>query len=467
MAKFNMQKEKTPMPELPPFERAKCFAEVAIGYSEEEAINEAQRCLDCKDPSCVKGCPVGVRIPDFIREIVKGDFYSAYAIIKETNALCAICGRVCPQENQCEGNCVRGIKSEPVSIGRLERFCADFAAKNGVVEDKNPERITDETPRVAVVGSGPAGLTAAGELAKRGYAVTVYEALHKAGGVLVYGIPEFRLPNSIVERELEALERLGVKIECDTVIGRTLMVDELLERYKAVFIATGAGLPKFMGIKGESAVGVYSANEFLTRVNLMGAGRSVYATPIRKSRSVAVIGAGNVAMDSARVAKRLGAEKVYVVYRRSEAEMPARKEEVHHAMEEGIEFLFLSNPTEVLTDEKGEARGLKCIRMALGEPGVDGRRSVKPIEGSEFEVEAETVIVALGTSPNPLIKMTTEGLDFNRHGCIVTLEDTVTTTKDGVFAGGDAVTGAATVILAMGAGKKAAEKIDEYIRLKG
>ena len=435
MAKFNMQKEKTPMPELPPFERAKCFAEVAIGYSEEEAINEAQRCLDCKDPSGVKGCPVGVRIPDFIREIVKGDFYSAYAIIKETNALCAICGRVCPQENQCEGNCVRGIKSEPVSIGRLERFCADFAAKNGVVEDKNPERITDETPRVAVVGSGPAGLTAAGELAKRGYAVTVYEALHKAGGVLVYGIPEFRLPNSIVERELEALERLGVKIECDTVIGRTLMVDELLERYKAVFIATGAGLPKFMGIKGESAVGVYSANEFLTRVNLMGAGRSVYATPIRKSRSVAV--------------------------------MPARKEEVHHAMEEGIEFLFLSNPTEVLTDEKGEARGLKCIRMALGEPGVDGRRSVKPIEESEFEVEAETVIVALGTSPNPLIKMTTEGLDFNRHGCIVTLEDTVTTTKDGVFAGGDAVTGAATVILAMGAGKKAAEKIDEYIRLKG
>ena len=457
-----MQKEKTPMPEQAADVRNKNFTEVALGYTESDALNEAARCLDCKNPACVSGCPVSVDIPAFIREMKNGDFFSAYNVIKNTSSLPAVCGRVCPQESQCEGKCVRCIKGESVSIGRLERFCADYAMKNGVKEEKIT--LSEDAPKVAIIGSGPAGLTCAGDLAKRGYKVTVFEALHKAGGVLIYGIPEFRLPKDIVAKEIENLKEMGVEIVCDMVIGRVLSIDELLEDgYKAVFVATGAGLPRFMGIPGENSNGVYSANEFLTRINLMKAGREKFATPIKKSSSVAIVGGGNVAMDAARCAKRLGADNVYIVYRRGEEEMPARREEIHHAKEEGIEFHLLTNPIEVIADEKGNATALKCIRRELGEPDASGRRSPKEIEGSEFTLDVGTVVIAVGTSPNPLIRMTTPGLDTDRRGCIVT-SDGVTTTKDGVFAGGDAVTGAATVILAMGAGREAAQKIDDYVK---
>ena len=458
----NMKKEKTPMLEQSPEVRNKNFSEVSFGYTDSEAMLEAQRCLDCKNPTCISGCPVAVNIPAFIREIRNGDFFSAYHIIKETSSLPAVCGRVCPQESQCEGKCVRARNGESVAIGRLERFAADYAMKNGVTEERM--RPAKDAPRVAVVGSGPAGLTCAGTLAKMGYAVTVLEALHKAGGVLVYGIPEFRLPKRVVDAEIDNLKELGVEIRLDTIVGRTVSVDELFEEgYKAVFISSGAGLPRFMGIEGENSNGVYSANEFLTRVNLMNAGRERLATPVKKSDFVAVVGGGNVAMDAARCAKRLGAEKVYIVYRRSEKEMPARLEEIHHAKEEGIELMLLTNPIAVLSDDKGNTRGLRCVKMELTEPDESGRRSVKEIEGSEHEIEVGTVIIAVGTSPNPLIRMTTPGLDTDKRGCIIT-SDGVTTTKEGVFAGGDAVTGAATVILAMGAGREAARKIDEYIR---
>ncbi len=457
-----MQKEKTPMPEQAADVRNKNFSEVALGYTESDALNEAARCLDCKNPACVSGCPVSVDIPAFIREMKNGDFFSAYNIIKNTSSLPAVCGRVCPQESQCEGKCIRGIKGESVSIGRLERFCADYAMKNGVKEEKKTP--DENAPKVAIIGSGPAGLTCAGELAKLGYNVTVFEALHKAGGVLVYGIPEFRLPKDIVNAEIENLKEMGVNIVCDMVIGRVLSIDELFEDgYKAVFVASGAGLPRFMGIEGENANGVYSANEFLTRINLMKAGRERFATPIKKSSSVAIVGGGNVAMDAARCAKRLGADNVYIIYRRSEEEMPARREEIHHAKEEGIEFKLLTNPIGVVADEKGNAVAIKCVKMELGEPDASGRRSPKEIEGSEFTVDVGTVVIAVGTSPNPLIRMTTPGLDTDKRGCIIT-SDGVTTTKDGVFAGGDAVTGAATVILAMGAGREAAAKIDAYIK---
>ena len=468
----NMQKEKTPMPEQAPEIRNKNWEEVALGYTPEEAMREAARCLSCKNPLCVKGCPVAVRIPEFLSKVAAGEFEEAYRIIRSTNSLPAISGRVCPQENQCEGKCVRGIKGEPVAIGRLERFCADYMmAKGEAVEEHNcaacPNYATckgeDRRTKVAVVGSGPAGLACAGDLALKGYKVTVFEALHKAGGVLVYGIPEFRLPKDIVAKEIENLEKLGVEIKCDMVIGRILSVDELFEDgYKAVFIATGAGLPRFMGIEGENAGGVYSANEFLTRINLMKAYRDDYTTPIRKGNAVAVVGGGNVAMDAARCAKRLGAEHVYIVYRRSEAEMPARKEEVHHAKEEGIEFLYLNNPVKIEVDDKGNVSALRCVKMALREADSSGRRASVEIPGTEYDLAVDTVIMAVGTSPNPLIRMTTPGLATDKRGCIVT-SDGVTTTREGVYAGGDAVTGAATVILAMGAGREAAAKIDEYL----
>ncbi len=450
--------------------------EVSCGYTAEEAINEAARCLGCKNPLCVAGCPVSVNIPTFIKLVAAGDFEGAYRVIRETNALPAISGRVCPQETQCEGKCVRGIKGEPVAIGRLERFCADYMMKNkgescppshcevcGLCAEKSE---TGEKIKVAVVGSGPAGLSCAGELTKRGYAVTVFEALHKAGGVLVYGIPEFRLPKAIVSAEIEALEDAGVEIMTDMVIGKILSIDELFARgYRAVFVGTGAGLPRFMGIGGENANGVYSANEFLTRINLMKAYRNDYITPIRKGNAVAVVGGGNVAMDAARCAKRLGAEHVYIVYRRGEEEMPARREEIHHAKEEGIEFLLLTNPVKITTDEKGNAGALTVVKMALGEPDASGRRSPVQIEGSEYELAVDTVIIAVGTAPNPLIRMTTPGLEADRRGCLITLDGN-TTTREGVYAGGDAVTGAATVILAMGAGRDAAAKIDAYIQSK-
>ncbi len=466
----NMSPNKNPMPVQEPQVRAHNFDEVALGYSEETAIDEALRCLACKNMPCVSGCPVNIHIPEFIAKIKEGDFEGAYQIISKTSSLPAVCGRVCPQETQCESKCVRGIKGEPVGIGRLERFVADW--HNAHCESA-PEVPATNGHKVAVVGSGPSGLTCAGDLAKKGYKVTVFEALHTAGGVLVYGIPEFRLPKAIVQKEVDNLIAMGVDMETNMVIGKTLTVDELIEDgYEAVFIGSGAGLPNFMGIPGESYKGVYSANEFLTRSNLMKAYKSEPVTPIMKGGKVAVVGGGNVAMDAARTALRLGAEKVYIVYRRSMEELPARKEEVEHAQEEGIEFLLLNNPVEILgydnPDDKrdpknGTVTGMKCIRMELGEPDERGRRRPVPVEGSEFVLDVDTVVISIGTSPNPLIKSTTVGLEVNSRGGIIVEESTGATTKEGVYAGGDAVTGAATVISAMGAGKLAAKSIDEYL----
>ena len=464
-----ISQKKHEMPTQPPEIRAKNFKEVALGYSEETAVAEAQRCLNCKNRPCVSGCPVNVHIPDFISKIKEGDFEGAYREISLSSTLPAVCGRVCPQETQCESKCTLGIKFEPVGIGRLERFVADWHNENQTVAPVAPQ---SNGHRVAIVGSGPSGLTCAGDLAKKGYKVTIFEALHTAGGVLVYGIPEFRLPKSIVAKEVDTLKALGVDIETNVVIGKTLTVDELFDMgYEAVFIGSGAGLPNFMGIPGESLKGVYSANEFLTRSNLMKAYKDDPITPIMKGGKVAIIGGGNVAMDAARTALRLGADKVYVVYRRSMEELPARKEEVEHAMEEGIDFRLLNNPVEILgynnpdnpRDEKnGFVTGMKCIKMELGEPDARGRRRPVPIEGSEFILDVDTVVVSIGTSPNPLIKSTTKGLEVNERGGIIINEDGLTT-RDCVYAGGDAVTGAATVISAMGAGKHAAKAIDEYL----
>ena len=457
----NMSLTKVPMPEQVPNVRNKNFLEVAMGYTEEMAMEEASRCLNCKNKPCVSGCPVNVRIPEFVAKVAEGKFEEAYEIITSTNSLPAISGRVCPQENQCEGKCVRGIKGESVSIGRLERFCADYHMKHSDAKAVKPQ---SNGKKVAVVGAGPSGLTCAGDLAKKGYEVTVFEAFHTAGGVLVYGIPEFRLPKAIVKKEVENLQDLGVEVKTNMVIGRVLSVDELFEMgYKAIFIGSGAGLPSFMGIEGEDLIGVYSANEYLTRTNLMKAYLDDYDTPIIKSKSVAVVGGGNVAMDAARCAKRLGAENVYIVYRRGMEEMPARKEEVHHAMEEGVIFKNLNNPVKILGDENGRVRAMECIEMELGEPDASGRRKPIAKEGSNFELPVDTVIMSIGTSPNPLIRRTTPGLDTNKRGCLVVNEDTMQTTREGVYAGGDAVTGAATVILAMGAGKQAAQSIDEYL----
>ena len=457
----NMSLTKVPMPEQDPNVRNKNFLEVAMGYTEEMAMEEASRCLNCKNKPCVSGCPVNVRIPEFVAKVAEGKFEEAYEIITSTNSLPAISGRVCPQENQCEGKCVRGIKGESVSIGRLERFCADYHMKHSDAKAVKPQ---SNGKKVAVVGAGPSGLTCAGDLAKKGYEVTVFEAFHTAGGVLVYGIPEFRLPKAIVKKEVENLQDLGVEVKTNMVIGLVLSVDELFEMgYKAIFISSGAGLPSFMGIEGEDLIGVYSANEYLTRTNLMKAYLDDYDTPIIKSKSVAVVGGGNVAMDAARCAKRLGAENVYIVYRRGMEEMPARKEEVHHAMEEGIIFKNLNNPVKILGDENGRVRAMECIEMELGEPDASGRRKPIAKEGSNFELPVDTVIMSIGTSPNPLIRSTTPGLDTNKRGCLIVNEDTMQTTREGVYAGGDAVTGAATVILAMGAGKQAAQSIDEYL----
>ena len=459
----NMSLTKVPMPEQDPNVRNKNFEEVALGYTKEMAMEEATRCINCKNKPCMSGCPVCVRIPEFIAKVAAGEFEEAYKIITSTNGLPAVCGRVCPQENQCEGKCIRGIKGEPVSIGRLERFVADYHMAHSNDDAVKPE---SNGIKVAVVGAGPAGLTCAGDLAKLGYEVTIFEAFHKAGGVLVYGIPEFRLPKAIVQKEVENLEALGVKVETDMVIGRVLSIDEIMEMgFKAVFIGSGAGLPSFMGIEGEALVGVYSANEYLTRANLMKAYLDDYDTPIIKSKNVAVVGGGNVAMDAARTALRLGAE-VHIVYRRSEEELPARREEVHHAKEEGVIFDLLTNPTEIIADEKGWVKAIKCVRMELGEPDASGRRRPVVIEGSEFEMDVDTVIMSLGTSPNPLISSTTIGLDINKRKCIIADDETGATSKAGVYAGGDAVTGAATVILAMGAGKAAAKGIDEFIKNK-
>ncbi|MBR6256896.1 MAG: NADPH-dependent glutamate synthase [Lachnospiraceae bacterium] len=454
--------KKVPVREQEPAVRAKNFAEVCLGYNQEEAMAEATRCINCKNARCIQGCPVSINIPAFIAEVKEGNIENAYKVISESSALPAVCGRVCPQESQCEGQCVRGVKGEPVSIGKLERFVADWAREHGIKPTPATEK---KGKKVAVIGSGPAGLTCAGDLAKMGYDVTIFEALHKAGGVLVYGIPEFRLPKeAVVEKEIENVQSLGVKIEKDVVIGKSITIDELIneEKFDAVFVGSGAGLPKFMGIPGENANGVFSANEYLTRSNLMKAFDEKSTTPIMKSKKVAVVGGGNVAMDAARTALRLGAE-VHIVYRRSEAELPARVEEVHHAKEEGIIFDLLTNPTEILEDEKGWVKGIKCIRMELGEPDESGRRRPVEVAGSEFVIDVDTVIMSLGTSPNPLITSTTEGLEATKHGCIVAVEETGKTTKEGVYAGGDAVTGAATVILAMGAGKGAAKAIDEYL----
>ncbi len=469
----NMNPKKNPMPSQTPEVRAHNFSEVALGYDEATALDEAARCLNCKNMPCVSGCPVNIHIPDFIGKIKEGDFEGAYQIINRSSSLPAVCGRVCPQETQCEAKCVRGIKGEPVGIGRLERFVADY---HNTHSDKKPEIPQKNGHRVAIVGSGPSGLTCAGDLAKKGYEVTVYEALHTAGGVLVYGIPEFRLPKAIVEKEVDNLTAMGVKIETNYIIGKTLTVDELFEMgYEAVFIGSGAGLPSFMNIPGENLKGVYSANEFLTRSNLMKAYLYDPVTPISKGGKVAVVGGGNVAMDAARTALRLGAEKVYIIYRRSMEELPARREEVEHAMEEGIEFMLLSSPVEILgyrnpedkrDPKNGCVTGIKCIKMELGEPDERGRRSPVPIPGSEFELPVDTVIISIGTSPNPLIKSTTEGLEVNKRGGIIVEESTGATTKPGVYAGGDAVTGAATVISAMGAGKTAAKAIDEYLMSK-
>lgn len=456
--------KKVPVREQEPEIRAKNFDEVCLGYNEEEAKAEASRCLNCKNAQCVKGCPVSINIPEFISKVKEGDFAEAYKVIGRSSALPAVCGRVCPQESQCEGKCIRGIKGEPVSIGKLERFVADWARENKI-EPEAPAAPNGK--KVAVIGSGPSGLTCAGDLAKLGYDVTIFEALHEAGGVLVYGIPEFRLPKqTVVKAEIENVKKLGVKIETNVVVGKSVTIDELIneEGFDAVFIGSGAGLPKFMGIPGENANGVFSANEYLTRSNLMKAFSDDYDTPIVAGHKVAVVGGGNVAMDAARTALRLGAE-VHIVYRRSEEELPARVEEVHHAKQEGIIFDLLTNPVEILVDEKGSVRGMRCIRMELGEPDASGRRRPVEIPGSEFELELDTVIMSLGTSPNPLISSTTEGLDINKHRCIIADENGLTT-KEGVYAGGDAVTGAATVILAMGAGKAAAKGIDEYLRSK-
>ena len=462
----NMSMTKNPIPEQEPLVRNKNFDEVALGYTKEIAIDEAKRCLNCRQHPCVSGCPVNVRIPEFIAKVAEGEFEEAYKIITSTNSLPAVCGRVCPQESQCEGKCVRGIKGESVGIGRLERFVADWHAAHADPNAK-VEKPVSNGHRVAVVGSGPAGLTCAGDLARMGYEVTVYELFHKAGGVLVYGIPEFRLPKAIVAREVAALEEMGVKIVTDAVIGRAISIDELLteEGFEAVFLGSGAGLPRFLGIPGENLLGVYSANEFLTRINLMKAYREDYDTPIKHHKCVAVVGAGNVAMDAARCAKRLGAEHVYVVYRRGMEEVPARKEEVHHAQEEEVEFKLLTNPVRVIGDEKGYVTGIECIKMELGEPDEKGRRRPMPVEGSNFVLEVDAMIDALGTSPNPLLRMTTPGLEADKHGCLIA-DEKGKTTHEGVFAGGDAVTGAATVILAMGAGKTAATAIDEYIKNK-
>ncbi|MCR5000493.1 MAG: NADPH-dependent glutamate synthase [Lachnospiraceae bacterium] len=455
--------KRVPIKEQDPKVRATNFDEVCLGYNEEEAMGEASRCLNCKNAQCVKGCPVAIDIPAFVHEVKEGNFKEASRIISAASALPAVCGRVCPQESQCEGKCIRGIKGEPVSIGKLERFVADWARENGIKPEAPKEKIDK---KVAVIGSGPAGLTCAGELAKMGYDVTIFEALHEPGGVLVYGIPEFRLPKQkVVAAEIENVKALGVKIEKNVIIGKSVTIDELMdeEGFDAVFVGSGAGLPKFMGIPGETANGVFSANEYLTRSNLMKAFDDDYDTPIKPGKKVAVVGGGNVAMDAARTALRLGAD-VTIVYRRSEEELPARVEEVHHAKEEGIKFNLLTNPTEILVDENGWVKGMKCVKMELGEPDESGRRSPVVIEGSEFELELDTVIMSLGTSPNPLISSTTEGLEVNRRGCIVAEEEFGKTSKDGVYAGGDAVTGAATVILAMGAGKAAAKGIDEYLR---
>ena len=456
----NMSLTKNPMPSQEPNVRNKNFEEVALGYTEAQALDEAQRCLNCKAKPCMTGCPVMVHIPEFIAEVAKGNFEEAYQIISHTSALPAVCGRVCPQENQCEKYCVRGKKGEPVGIGRLERFVADWHNANC---HTLPEKPASNGHRVAIVGSGPAGLTCAGDLARKGYEVTVFEALHLAGGVLVYGIPEFRLPKSIVQKEVDGLKALGVTIATDTVVGRTITVDELMEEqgFEAVFIGSGAGLPMFMNIPGVNYKGVFSANEFLTRINLMKAYKPDSDTPIVHPKKVAVVGGGNVAMDAARCAKRLGAE-VYIVYRRGMEELPARKEEVEHAEEEGIIFKTLNNPVEILADENDNVNKIRCIQMELGEPDASGRRRPVEIPGSEFDLDVDCVIMALGTSPNPLIKDTTKGLEINKKGGIVVNEDGLTS-KDNVYAGGDAVTGAATVILAMGAGKTAAKAIDEAL----
>ena len=459
----NMSLVKTPMPEQDPKVRARNFKEVALGYTAEMAMEEAGRCLKCKNPKCVEGCPVNVRIPEFIAKVQEGDFKAAYEIITSTNALPALSGRVCPQESQCEARCVRGIKGEPVAIGRLERFVADWYREN---VNAMPEKVPSNGKKVAVVGSGPAGMTAASDLAKRGYEVTMFEALHTAGGVLVYGIPEFRLPKAIVANEVTKLKAQGVEVMTNMVIGRVLSIDELFEMgYQAVFVGSGAGLPMFMNIPGESLNGVFSANEYLTRTNLMKAYTEEADTPIIKSKAVAVVGGGNVAMDAARCAMRLGADHVYIVYRRGEAEMPARLEEQHHAKEEGIEFKTLCNPTAIIGDENGRVCGMKCVRMELGEPDASGRRRPIEVPDSEFVLDVDTVIMSLGTSPNPLIRSTTPGLETNRKGCLI-VDEKEMTTREGVFAGGDAVTGAATVILAMGAGKKGAVAIDEFLRNK-
>lgn len=457
--------KKVPVREQDPKVRATNFEEVCYGYNKEEAMEEAARCLTCKNAKCVKGCPVNIDIPGFIKEVKEGNFEEAFKVIGQSSALPAVCGRVCPQETQCEGLCIRGIKGEPVSIGKLERFVADWAKENGIKPEPPKEK---NGHKVAVIGAGPAGLTCAGDLAKMGYDVTIFEALHQPGGVLVYGIPEFRLPkDKVVKMEVENVKALGVKIETNVIIGKSTTIDELMEKegFEAVFIGSGAGLPMFMGIPGEISNGVFSANEYLTRSNLMKAFRDDHDTPIKMGKKVAVVGGGNVAMDAARTALRLGAE-VHIVYRRSEAELPARAEEVHHAKEEGIIFDLLCNPTEILADESGWVKGMKCVRMELGEPDASGRRRPVEIPDSEFEIELDTVIMSLGTSPNPLISSTTIGLDTNKRKCIIADEENGKTTKDGVYAGGDAVTGAATVILAMGAGKSAAQGIDEFIKGK-
>ncbi|KGK87188.1 NADPH-dependent glutamate synthase [Clostridium sp. HMP27] len=458
MDKFKRTLSKEQNPE----ERVKNFKEVSLGYTEEEAIKEAERCLNCKNPMCVPKCPVAINIPEFIQRLKEGNFEEAARVINRDSSLPAVCGRVCPQESQCEGKCILGIKGEPVAIGKLERFIGDWSRENNLDLTVKSDK---KNKKVAVIGSGPAGLTCAGDLAKMGYDVTIFEALHEAGGVLVYGIPEFRLPKeTVVKHEIENVKKLGVKIETDVIVGRTVTIEELMEEegFGAVFVGSGAGLPKFMGIPGENLNGVFSANEFLTRNNLMKAFRNDYDTPVKVGTKLAVVGGGNVAMDAARTARRLGAE-VHIVYRRSEEELPARREEIHHAKEEGIIFDLLTNPIEILSDENGWVKGMKCIKMELGAPDESGRRRPVEIKDSEYEIELDTVIMALGTSPNPLITSTTKGLDTNKWGCIIAEDETGETTKKGIFAGGDAVTGAATVILAMGAGKKAAKAIDEFL----
>lgn len=451
--------------EQDPVERAKNFKEVCLGYDNERAVKEASRCLHCKNPKCVEGCPVSINIPEFISHIKENDIEGAAKEIAKYSSLPAVCGRVCPQESQCEGKCVLGIKGEPIAIGKLEKYAADWARENNVDVSFKEE---SNNIKVAIIGSGPAGLTCAGDLAKKGYDVTIFEALHEPGGVLVYGIPEFRLPKEeVVKAEIDNIKKLGVKIETNVIVGRTITIDEILndEGFKAVFIGSGAGLPKFMGIPGENANGVFSANEFLTRVNLMKAFKEDYDTPVKVGKRVAIVGGGNVAMDAARTALRLGAES-HIVYRRSESELPARQEEVHHAKEEGVVFDILTNPVEILSDENGWVKGIKCVKMELGEADDSGRRRPVPVEGSEFVMDVDTVIMSLGTSPNPLISSTTNGLETNKWKCLIADEETGLTTKEGVYAGGDAVTGAATVILAMGAGKKAAKAIDEYLQEK-